>query len=79
MSNAEIGLKFVDIIAKSDNEPALTSSFESWSTPKAMTRGSRMIIETSLDVSSKSNGIVERTIQSVQGMTRTIRSAIEEQ
>ena len=38
MSNAEIGLKFVDIIAKSDNEPALTSLIESWSTPKAMKR-----------------------------------------
>ena len=59
----EIGLESVDIIVKSDNEPALTS-------------GSRMIVENSPVGSSKSNGIVERAIQSVQGMIRTIRSDI---
>ena len=37
-----------------------------------------MIIENSPVGSSKSNGIVERGILSVQGMIRTIRSAIEE-
>ena len=37
-----------------------------------------MIIENSLAGSSKRNGVVERTIQSVQRMRRTIRSAIEE-
>ena len=59
----EIGLESVDIIVKSDNEPALTS-------------GSRMIVENSPVGSSKSNGIVERAIQSVQEMIRTIRSDI---
>ena len=56
---------------KSDNETALTSMNESWSTLRAMKSGSRMIIEGSLVTSSKRNGIV-------QGMTRTIHSAIEE-
>ena len=37
-----------------------------------------MIIEYSLVGSAKSNGIVERAIQSVQGTIRTIRSAIED-
>ena len=73
----EIGLVSVDIIVKSDNEPALTSLVASWSTMRAMTSGSRMIIENSPVGSSKSNGIVERAIQSVQGMIRTMRSDIE--
>ena len=38
----EIELEFVDIIVMSDNEPALTSLIESWSTLKS---GSRMIIK----------------------------------
>ena len=37
----EIGLEFVDISVKSDKEPSLTSSIESW---RAMKSGSRMII-----------------------------------
>ena len=37
-----------------------------------------MTIENSLVGSSKSNGIVERAIQSVQGMIRMTRIAIEE-
>ena len=68
----------MDIILKSDNEPALTSLIESWSTPRAMKSGSRMIIEDSLVGSSKGNGIVETAIQSVLGVTRTILSAFEE-
>ena len=31
----EIGLEFVDIIVKADNEPALTSLVDSWSTLRA--------------------------------------------
>ena len=73
----EIGLESVDIIVKSDNEPAVTILIALWSTMRAMTSGSRMIIENSPVGSSKSNGIVERAIQSVQGMIRTIRSDIE--
>ena len=43
-----------------------------------MKSGSRLIIENNAVRSSKSNGIVERVIQSVQGMVRTIRSGTEE-
>ena len=64
---------------KSDNEPALTSWIESWSTLRAMKSGSRMMIENSLVGSSKSSGIVETAIKSVQERIRTLRSAIEEQ
>ena len=74
----EIGLESVDIIVNSDNEPALTSLIASWSTMRAMTSGSRMIVENSPVGSSKRNGIVERATQSVQGLIRKIRSDIEE-
>ena len=37
-----------------------------------------MVIENSPVHSSKSNGIIERAIQTVQGMIRTIRSSIED-
>ena len=50
----EIGLESVDIIVKSDKEPALTSLIASWSTMRAMTCGSRMIVENSPVGSSKS-------------------------
>ena len=37
-----------------------------------------MVVEHSPVHSSKSNGIVERAVQSVQGLIRTMRSAVEE-
>ena len=61
----DMEFEFVDIIVKSDSEPTLASLIESSRTNSAVG-------------SSKSNGIVERSIQSVQGMIRTIRTAIEE-
>ena len=75
----EIGMEFVDKIVKSDYEPPLTSLIESWSTLGAMKSGSRMIIENSPVESSKSVGIVDRAIQHVQEVIRTIRSTIQEQ
>ena len=60
-------------LPKTDNELALTSLIASWSTMRAMTSGSRMIIENCPVGNLKSNGIVVRAIQSVQGMIRTIR------
>ena len=74
----EIGLELVDITVKSDSEPASTSLIVSWSTLRGMKRGLRIVSESGPVGSSKSNGIVERAIQSVQGMVRTTRSAIEE-
>ena len=71
-----LGFEFVGIIVKSDSEPALTSMIEPWCTLRAMKRGLRMVIENRLVGSSKRNGIVETAVQSVQGMIRTIRSAI---
>ena len=63
----EIGLESVDIIVKSDNEPALTSLIASWSTMRTMTSGSRRILENSPVDSSNGNGNVEMAIQSCRG------------
>ena len=74
----EIGLEIVHIVVKSDNEPELMSSIEPWIMMRATRSGSVIIIENRLVGSLKSNSIDERAIQTVQGMIRTIRSAIEE-
>ena len=74
----EIGFGFVDIVVKSDNEAAPTSLIESRSMMEAMRGGWRVIVENTVVGRSKSNGIVESAIQSVQMMIKTIRNDIEE-
>ena len=74
----ELGLEFNDIIVKSDNEPALISLVEAWRRLRPVKGGGKMVVEHSPVHSSKSNGVVERSIQTVQGMIRTMRSALEE-
>ena len=74
----ELGYEFCDVIVKSDNEPALVSLVEAWGKLRAAKGGKRMVIEHSPVHSSKSNGVVERAVQAVQGMIRTMRSALEE-
>ena len=67
----------MDIVVKSDNEAALTSLIETWSIMRALRGGLRIIVKNSLVARSKSNGIVESAIQSVQMMIMTIRNDIE--
>ena len=67
----------MDIVVKSDNEAALTSLIETRSIMRALRVGWRIIVKNSLVARSKSNGIVESAIQSVQMMIRTIRNDIE--
>ena len=74
----ELGYEFCDVIVKSDNEPALVSLVEAWGKLRAARGGQRMVVEHSPVHSSKSNGVVERAVQGVQGMIRTMRSALEE-
>ena len=73
----EVGLEFTEIIMKSDNEPALVSVVEGIGRWRAMKGGGRMSVEHSPRYCSKSNGIVERAVRSVQGVVRTLRSALE--
>ena len=73
----EIGVQFTDISVKSDNEPALVSLIDAIGRDRAARGGGRMVVEHSPVFSSKSNGFVERAVQSVQGVVRTLRSALE--
>ena len=73
----EVGHACGDIIVKSDNEPALTSLVDAWAKLRGVEGVGKMIVEHSPVHSSQSNGVVERGIQAVQGMVRTLRSAVE--
>ena len=71
----ELGYEFATIILKSDQEPAIVSLIED------IRRGRgevRTMVEHSPVGESASNGVVERGIQSVQGVIRTFKSALEE-
>ena len=72
----EVALEFVAIMVQS-GETALMSLIELWSIIRAMKGYPLKIVENRTVGSSKSNGIVERTIQSFPGITRTIRSLLE--
>ena len=73
----EIRLEFGDTTVKSDNELALTSLIEKWSTLRAMKGGSRVIVASNPLARMKSNRNMERAIQSFQGMVKTLRSSLE--
>jgi len=71
---AEIGYSGIPIIMKSDQEPAMKAVVEEvarWRAP------AKTIIEQSPVGSSQSNGIIERAIQSFEGLLRTLKSGLE--
>ena len=63
---------------KSDNQPTLVAVGDAVARLRAAKGGKRMVVENSPVYSSKSNGVVERAIQSVQGVVRTMGSCVEE-
>ena len=70
----ECGAAETEIILKSDQEPAI----EALVADVVKTRGAKItMVEKSPVGSSGSNGVVERGVQSVEGMIRTLRSACE--
>ena len=71
-------MEFHEVIVRSDNEPALVALTERWVRERAAKGAGKTIIEHSPVRSSKSNGLVEKAVQDVQGMIRTMRSALEE-
>ena len=73
----EAGCEVEAVVIKSDNEPALTKVVEEIGRLRAAIGGQGMVVENSPVHSSKSNGFIERTIQSVQGLVRTWRSSLE--
>ena len=58
-------------------EPVLTQVLEEVGRLRAAIGGQGMVPENSLVYWSKSNGLIETTIQSVQGLVRTRRSSLE--
>jgi hypothetical protein len=73
----ELGIENLDVIAKSDQEPAIKHLIEEVGKIKAQF-GGRWILENSPVGSHASNGVVERAIQSVGGQVRVLRSCLEE-
>ena len=74
----ECGCEGADVIVKADQEPAIVLLFEKVAQERAANGGKgRTLIEHSPKYSSKSNGMVERAIRSVEEQMRTMRSAAE--
>ena len=74
----EFGCDMCDVNIKSDNEEALRVLVENIGGVRAAKGAGRMCVENSSVYCSKSNGVIERGIQAVQGQLRTMRSAVEE-
>ena len=74
----EAGCQVEAVLMKNDNEPALVKVVEEIGRRRAAIGGRGMVMENSPVHSSKSNGYIERAVQSVQGMIRTWRSSLEE-
>ena len=74
----ECGCEGADVIVKADQEPAIVLLLERVAQERAANGAKgRTIIEHSPKYSSKSNGVVERAIRSVEEQMRTMRSAAE--
>ena len=73
----ELGCAHIDVITKSDREPAIKALLREVSKMRAEVGGGRTIPEASPAYSSQSNGIAERGIQSVEAQIRVMRSALE--
>ena len=67
-------LGYRKIIFKSDNEPAIIALKQG---VREMTSDMEIIFEESPVGESSSNGEIEAVIKSVQGMVRTLKSALE--
>jgi hypothetical protein len=72
----ECGCEFDNIVLKADQEPAIDAAMTEVARMRAKIGAGRTIMENSPTHSSKSNGIVERGIQGVQGQVRVMRSAL---
>ena len=73
----DAGCEVEAVVIKSDNEPALTKVVEEIGRLRAAIGGQGMVVENSLVHSSKSNGFIEGTIQSVQELVRTWLNSLE--
>ena len=74
----ELGCEMSAVTVKTDNEPALMAVADDVAKVRASRGARRTLMENSPAYSSKSNGVIERGVQTIQGVVRTLRSAIEE-
>ena len=74
----ETGCKYGDMVVKSDQEKAIVAILEKVGKLRSAEGGGRMIFENSPVADSQGNGLVERAIQSSEGMVRVLRSQLEE-
>ena len=74
----ELGFEMSVVTLKTDNETALVAVADDVAKVRASRGAQRTIMENSPAHSSKSNGVIERGVQTIQGMVVTLRSAIEE-
>ena len=74
----ECGCELSKIIIKTDQEPAILSMIADVIKIRAERGGAETIPENSPTYSHQSNGVIERGVQSVEGIIRSIRSALEE-
>ena len=77
-SMGELGCEMSMATLKTDNGPALVAVTDAVTKVRASRFAQRTIMENSPAHFSKSNGVIERGVQTIQGMVRTLRSAIEE-
>ena len=73
----EIGCEQCDLVAKSNQEPAITSIVSEVGRIRAASGGGRYIVESSPVGSSGSNGVVEGAIRSVEQQVRVMKDALE--
>ena len=74
----ECGCEMAKAVIKSDQEPAIISMMSDVVRLRAAKGAEETIPENSPTYSSQSNGVVERGVQAVEGMIRSLRSALEE-
>ena len=69
----ECGCEHTDIVVKTDQEPAIEYLVKQ---VKEARVGQRTLVEESPVLSHASNGIVERAVQQIEGLIRTMKSAL---
>ena len=74
----ELGCEMSVVTLKTDNELVLVAVADDVAKVRASQGAQWTIMVKSPAYSSKSDGVIERGVQTIQGMVRTLRSAIEE-
>ena len=74
----ELGCTMSVVTWKTDDELALVAVADAVASVRASRAAQRTIVENRPAYSSKRNGAIERRVQTIKGMVRTLRSAIEE-